>query len=817
MRRTGRSGAGAGGGVGAEAQWRVDRVGGRQAGVARLRRGAGGDGGVGRHEDDGRFEAGDTVEAVLTFAEPVTVEGAPSVGLVLEGAIRRAVYAAGSGTDVLAFRYTLGQGDGPWARAALAGNSLRLDGGSISSAGGGLAAALGHAGASGAGEADPPAVTGVTVVSDAGSDATYGLGERIRVRVAFGEAVAVTGSPGIAIDMDPAAWGEKRAVYESGSGTDALVFVHEVVEPNISTQGIAVLADSLALDGGAAIRSAATQTDALLGHTGLGHDSNHKVDWRLGPAPEPSSGPPSVTGVEVVSDAGSDATYLLGEVIRVRLTFGEAVKVTGAPRLSIDMDPAEWGTKRAAYEGATGTAVLSLTFAHTVVEPNFSPRGIAVLADSLVLEGGTIVSAATGAAAALGHAGLAHDARHKVDWRPAVSVADARAREGVDEAVRFEISLDRAFTGAAHRVTVDYATADGTAKAGEDYTATSGTLTFAAGERVKTVSVPILDDGHDEGHETFLLRLSNVAGAREGDLEATGTIENTDKMPKAWLARFGRTVAEQVVDSVQAQAGGAARGRRPSDARRPGAAVLDAGRAANDDETGGTFAAGFGGDAAARRDAERLAQWLAGTEGRDDEAGPEDRSMTGREVLTQTAFSLTVAPEDGGRSAALWGRGASSSFSGRDGALSIDGEVTSATLGADWRQGRWLLGAMVKHSIGEGSYSGDGAGEVESTLTGIYPYAAVDLSARLRAWAAAGLGEGSLTLTPENPETGEADPAIETDMSLGMAALGAKGNLVEPAGGAGSGSTSRRTRSGCGPRRTRCGARRAISPGRRPT
>ena len=117
--------------------------------------------------------------------------------------------------------------------------------------------------------------------------------------------------------------------------------------------------------------------------------------------------------------------------------------------------------------------------------------------------------------------------------------------------------------------------------------------------------------------------------------------------------------------------------------------------------------------------------------------------------------------------------------------MSIDGEVTSATLGADWRSGTWLAGAMVKHSLGEGSYSGDGAGRVESTLTGIYPYAAVDLSARLRAWAAAGYGEGTLTLTPQNPETGEDDPAIETDMSLGMVALGAKGNLVEPAAGSG--------------------------------
>ena len=746
-------------------------------------------------QEDGRWETGDTVEAALSFAEPVTVEGAPSVGLVLEGAIRRAVYAAGSGTEALTFRYTLVRGDGPWDRAAVAGNSLRLGGGSIVSAGGGLAAALGHGGTGASGEeADPPSVTGVTVVSDAGSDATYGLGERIRVRVAFSEAVAVTGSPGIAIDMDPAEWGEKRAVYERGSGTDALVFVHEVVEPNLSRQGIAVLADTLALHGGATIRSAATQTDAALGHAGSGHDPAHKVDWRLAPAgaEASSSGPPSVTGVEVVSDAGSDSTYLLGDTIRVRLAFSEAVRVTGTPKLSIDMDPAEWGEKRAAFEGGAGTAALALTFAWTVVEPNWSPRGIAVLADSLALDGGTIVSAATGEAAALGHAGRDHDPAHKVDWRPALSVADARAREGVDEAVVFEVSLDRAFTGASHSVTVDYATADGTATAGEDYTATTGTLTFAAGERVKTVSVPILDDGHDEGHETFLLRLSNVAGAREGDLEATGTIENTDKMPKAWLARFGRTVAEQVVDSVQARLdaprtagaqatlGGQA---LPSWAPGSGSAAGPGAGAANDDEPAMT---GFGGDASARRDAERLTRWLAGTEGRDDEAGPEDRSMTGREALSTTAFSLTAAPEDGGPSMALWGRGASSSFSGPDGPLTVNGEVVSATLGADWRSGRWLLGAMVKHSIGEGDYSGDGgSGDVESTLTGIYPYAAVDLSARLRAWAAAGLGEGTLKLTPKNPGTGEDDPALETDMSLGMAALGAKGNLVEPAGGSG--------------------------------
>ena len=735
----------------------------------------------------GGWGAGDTVTVTLTFAEPVTVEGAPSVALSFGGVERRAAYARGSGGPALTFGYTLAGADGGHGAVGVVADSLSLGGGSIVSAGGGLPVALAHGGTGSAGVRSAPAtVTGVAVVSDAGGDRTYGLGDTIRVRVTFDRTVDVTGSPRVKIKMDPR-WGEFWAGYASGGGTAALTFAYTVVEPNTAPTGIAVLANTLEANGGT-IASAGTQSDASLAHAGLAHDAAHRVDWRLAP---PAEGQPSVTGVAVVSDAGSDDTYLLGDTIRVRLTFSEAVEVTGSPGLTIKMDP-RWGEKRAVYEGATGTATLALTFAWTVVEPNYAPQGIAVLVNTLALNGGTIRSAATGADAALGHAGLGHDPKHKVDWRPVLSVADAEAREGVDEAVAFEVSLSRAFTGSGHRVRVSYATADGTATAGEDYTATSGTLVFVAGETSKTVRVPILDDGHDEGAETFLLRLSNVVGARAGDLEATGTIRNTDKMPKAWLARFGRTVAEQVVDAVGARldapraAGGQATlgGQAlPSWAPGSGSAAGADASAANDNQPA---AAGFVGDAAARRDAERLGRWLAGTDERNDEAQAKDRSMTGREVLASTAFSLTAAPEDGGASVALWGRGASSSFSGRDGPLTVDGEVTSATLGADWRTGRWLLGAMVKHSIGEGSYSGDGgSGSVENTLTGIYPYAAVDVSARLRAWAAAGLGEGTLTLTPKNPETGEDDPALETDMSLGMAALGARGNLVEPADGSG--------------------------------
>ena len=638
--------------------------------------------------------------------------------------------------------------------------SLRLAEGSDTSGGSG--------GGSGLIGGEAPWVTGVSVASGAGADKTYGLGDTIRVWVDFVEAVEVTGTPRLKIDMDPAAWGEKWASYESGSGTRTLIFAHTVVEPNYSTQGIAVLANTLALNGGT-IRAGGA--DANLAHDGLDHDANHKVNWQTASdggvsgtdvddplsgtqAPvavedDADSGPPTVTGVSVVSSPASGDTYLLGETIRIRASFSDAVAVTGSPRLSIDMDSAHWGTKQAAYASGSGTS--SLDFVHTVVEPNFSTQGIAVLANSLALNGGTIRSAAANANAALAHSGLGHDSGHKVDWRPTISVADARANEGAGAKVAFEVSLSRAFTSAGHRVTVDYATSDGTAKAGADYTATSGTLTFAAGETVKTVNVPILDDSHDEGEETFTLRLSNAAGARIGDGEATGAIVNADPMPRAWLARFGRTLAEQVVAGVQTR--------------------MEAPRG------GGAHARIAGHDVAA---ADGLAaghapvRWPAAT--------PEQpRTMSGGELLAGSAFAVTSTAAEGGLSAALWGRGGWSRFDGREEeGLSVDGEVTTALIGAEVASGAWLGGVMLSHARGDGNYRSDAdAGTVASALTAVHPYVGVDLSERLTAWAAGGLGLGGLTLTPEGAA------ALETDLTLVLAASGARGRLVEPAAGSG--------------------------------
>ena len=88
-------------------------------------------------------------------------------------------------------------------------------------------------------------------------------------------------------------------------------------------------------------------------------------------------------------------------------------------------------------------------------------------------------------------------------------------------------------------MTVAYETRDGSAQAGHDYTAKTGTLTFAAGETSKTLAVALLDDAVDDGGETFTVSLSNPTGAVIADGEAVGTIENSDPMPSAWLVRSG--------------------------------------------------------------------------------------------------------------------------------------------------------------------------------------------------------------------------------------------------------------------------------------
>src|SRR5262249_14556356 len=80
-------------------------------------------------------------------------------------------------------------------------------------------------------------------------------------------------------------------------------------------------------------------------------------------------------------------------------------------------------------------------------------------------------------------------------------------------------------------VTVSWATADGTATAGSDYTAAGGTLTFGPGETTKTILVGVLGDTTDEPNEAFTVNLSNPANATITDGQGVGTITDDDAPP----------------------------------------------------------------------------------------------------------------------------------------------------------------------------------------------------------------------------------------------------------------------------------------------
>ena len=117
------------------------------------------------------------------------------------------------------------------------------------------------------------------------------------------------------------------------------------------------------------------------------------------------------------------------------------------------------------------------------------------------------------------------------DAAPSFSVDDPSVAEGDagTASLTFTVTLSAA---SGKTVTVDYATADGTATtAGSDYTGTTGTLTFAPGETTKTVTVTVSGDITQEADETVRLNLSNAIEATIADSQGTGTITNDDGAP----------------------------------------------------------------------------------------------------------------------------------------------------------------------------------------------------------------------------------------------------------------------------------------------
>jgi ELWxxDGT repeat protein len=110
---------------------------------------------------------------------------------------------------------------------------------------------------------------------------------------------------------------------------------------------------------------------------------------------------------------------------------------------------------------------------------------------------------------------------------PRLTIDDIRVTEGDSgtTTARFTVTLSPA---SSKSVTVDYATADGTATSGNDYTATTGSLTFAPGESAKSIDVAVRGDTTPENNETFFVNLKNASGATLMKPSAFAVIDDDD-------------------------------------------------------------------------------------------------------------------------------------------------------------------------------------------------------------------------------------------------------------------------------------------------
>ena len=324
------------------------------------------------------------------------------------------------------------------------------------------------------------------------------------------------------------------------------------------------------------------------------------------------------------------------------------------------------------------------------------------------------------------------------------------------------------------------------------------TVTIAGGQTFATLTVPTQDDSQDEADGSVTATITGGDGyTLASPSTATVAVSDNDEPPApvvtpgaqadpaAWLARFGRMVAGQALDGITGRMaaarragfagniGGRALGFVPQARPGPGP-TAGAGETGAAPESAEVFEGGGPVNAArlSLSDIDRM----FGT-GR---AAGASRTLTGRDLMLGSRFTLTGERDATGGSLAFWGQAAQSGFDGREGRVSLDGKAVTAMLGADYARDRWLAGMALMQSGGKGDSrataagAGSGSGDVETTLTAALPYASLQVSERMKLWGALGHGTGEVTLKPELGRT------LKSDISWTMAATGLRSEVIPP-------------------------------------
>ena len=373
---------------------------------------------------------------------------------------------------------------------------------------------------------------------------------------------------------------------------------------------------------------------------------------------------------------------------------------------------------------------------------------------------------------------------------PTIHIADVEAAEGDDLHFTFTLShavdhevvvyWETRFGANYHHYENGHGPSYGEAVPHADFRYADSRVTVYPGSTRGEFWVETFDDFHDEGRETLTVVLTEAEGAIIADELAIGTIVNSDPMPAAWLARFGRAVAEQALDGIAG---------RIAAPRTAGMQGMIAGQALSFGGSTGVGAASPHGSLSGTSLLDRARLSLSDIDRLfgDERATDRSRTLSGRDLLLGSRFTLTGERDATGGNLAFWGRAAQSGFDGREGRFSLDGEAMTAMLGADYARDQWLAGMALMRSSGKGggsyadpgsesgadSGSGRGAGgKVEATLTAAIPYLALQASERVKLWGALGHGVGEVMLKPELGEM------LKSDISWSMASLGLRGDLL---------------------------------------
>ena len=312
---------------------------------------------------------------------------------------------------------------------------------------------------------------------------------------------------------------------------------------------------------------------------------------------------------------------------------------------------------------------------------------------------------------------------------------------------------------------VSFRTVERSAKPQVDYMPRHGVLEIPARSITSVIAIPIVNDGMDEMPESFIVEFHSSQNVQLERSFIEVKIVDDDLAPpvyNSWLGRYGRTIAQNVVDTVQERVHDASSG----------------------DEPGGTVStlrqftpqAGSNPNRSDSRSEHLFENQVIGLL---DSVTGNTAYRAHAPAFPREISWISQAP-DGTNDLTwtFWGRMSKDRFAGNQHDLEVSGNITSNTVGVDVSNHRWLVGTTVSVDQGDGVISGQlisvptmASVPVKATSTLIAPYAQFQTSESSRIWLTGGYAEGNVLY----------DQSRDFDVFIDFGAFGSSSDITKSA------------------------------------